>query len=273
MFLKKPEYIFCALLVFLFACASNSRVEEQKEDSLGVITGKDSLETGITTESAVDSAFAGFYRTELPCRDCRVIQTLLLEPDGRFILEDSIKDSVPIIKEYKGNWAFANSTIILFENNAIIGKYDFVKNKIRTIERQGILLPDSVANNNMLSKQPSVLENSLWKNKKREGVSFYGIGTEPFWNISLIWDSVISYNEMDKAPLVFSFVSPLIQSDSLIFTPDKESNFSITLVHGICSDGMSDYFYDYKVIVKKDSIINTGCGFLLNKNPEFNIRY
>src|SRR5690606_41510258 len=79
MFLKKPEYIFCALLVFLFACASNSRVEEQKEDSLGVITGKDSLETGITTESAVDSAFAGFYRTELPCRDCRVIQTLLLE--------------------------------------------------------------------------------------------------------------------------------------------------------------------------------------------------
>lgn len=266
--LRAVLYLFSCLIVLVFtSCNNNSVKKNTPADSLGNITGMDSLDYGITPQNKIDSSFAGFYQSDLNCKDCKVVQTLLLEPDGRFVLEDLRKDSLKTMHEYKGTWAFTDSTIILFEQKAIVGKYEITGNKIRTIERQGLILPDSIADKNILRKKPSVIENKVWQNKKHDGISFYGIGTEPFWNLTLIWDSIISFNQMDEETITFNFQQPVINSDSLIFTPAKD--FNITLIHGICNDGMSDYFYDYKVILKKDSIVYSGCGFLLNKKSDF----
>lgn len=264
LFISYSHKGFLILTTCLLLLSCNS---ETDSGSAGVVTGKDSLEQGITPDSHIDSSFAGFYQSDVSCADCGAIQTLLLEPDGRFILEDQQRDSVHTKVVYKGSWGISDSLVMLYEKQAIIAKYGIVNGRLKTIERQGVPFSEETSRKLLLFKRSSIMENSAWAKKQDEGVSFYGIGTEPFWNIVIIKDSLIRIERIGEKPTDFKYILPNFSADSIIFAmADANNSATVTLVHAICSDGMSNSFYDYSVTVKLNENVLSGCGVVFEKD-------
>lgn len=112
-----------------------------------------------------------------------------------------------------------------------------------------------------VSNQPRASDNPHWKKKKYEGVHLLVIGNEPFWNIEFRNNQSIVFllSEWEKAVEI-----PVDQS----FKPGikyeiKAKDIVIQIIPELCSDGMSDYIYDYSVkVVYKDTIYK-GCGISL----------
>lgn len=178
--------------------------------------------------------------------------------NGRYHLEDRHHDNSFSTEQYSGTWANEADRLILFEGQAIIAKYQLAQGKLKTLERQGILFNDSLANKNILARRPSILENLAWKNKKDAGMEVYGVGTEPFWNIS-IGKQLIIFNHIDSGPVQFAYTEPEYRGDSIIYSLPADS-LRIILSAGICNDGMSDFFYDYSIDVSLKKQVFRGCG-------------
>ena len=112
-----------------------------------------------------------------------------------------------------------------------------------------------------VNDQPRAADNPHWKKKKDEGVNLLVIGNEPFWNMEFRNKQSIIFllAEWEKAveiPVDQSF-RPGVKNEI------KAKNIIIEVVPEKCSDGMSDYTYDYSVkVIYKDTTYN-GCGIAL----------
>jgi len=87
---------------------------------------------------------------------------------------------------------------------------------------------------------------------------YHALGTEPFWNL-LIDEHDLTFTEPDAQPIrqptpavIHGFAGEIYQSPRI----------NVNIVHGQCSDGMSDRTYPDKVQVTVDDRRLNGCGGL-----------
>jgi uncharacterized membrane protein len=87
---------------------------------------------------------------------------------------------------------------------------------------------------------------------------YHALGTEPFWNL-LIDEHDITFVEPDHQPItqrtpvvIHGFAGEIYQT----------ARINVNIVHGTCSDGMSDRSYPDKVQVTFDGRRFNGCGGL-----------
>lgn len=87
---------------------------------------------------------------------------------------------------------------------------------------------------------------------------YRAIGTEPFWNL-LIDEHSITFAQPGTAPITQPTPSAIIGIAGEIYQTPR---INVNLVHGTCSDGMSDRTYPDKVQVTVDGRQYHGCGGL-----------
>ena len=87
---------------------------------------------------------------------------------------------------------------------------------------------------------------------------YHALGTEPFWNL-LIDEHDITFVQADQQPIkqptptvIHGFAGEIYQTPRI----------NVNIVHGQCSDGMSDRAYPDKVQVTVDGRRFNGCGGL-----------
>jgi uncharacterized membrane protein len=87
---------------------------------------------------------------------------------------------------------------------------------------------------------------------------YHALGTEPFWNL-LIDEHDLTFTQPDAQP-IRQRTPPVIHgiAGEIYQTPRINAN----IVHGTCSDGMSDRVYPDKVQVAVDGRQFNGCGGL-----------
>lgn len=87
---------------------------------------------------------------------------------------------------------------------------------------------------------------------------YRALGTEPFWNL-LIDEHDITFVEPDQQPIKQPTPKVIVGFAGEIF---QTSRINVNIVHGQCSDGMSDRVYPDKVQVTVDGRQYNGCGGL-----------
>ena len=87
---------------------------------------------------------------------------------------------------------------------------------------------------------------------------YHAVGTEPFWNL-LIDEHNITFVEPEKAPVTQPTPKVIIGIAGEIYQTPR---INVNIVHGQCSDGMSDRVYPDKVQVSVDGKQFNGCGGL-----------
>jgi len=87
---------------------------------------------------------------------------------------------------------------------------------------------------------------------------YHALGTEPFWDL-LIDERDITFTQPDAQPIrqprpkvIVGFAGEIYQTQRI----------NVNIVHGQCSDGMSDRTYPDKVQVTVDGRQFSGCGGL-----------
>ena len=85
---------------------------------------------------------------------------------------------------------------------------------------------------------------------------YHAVGTEPFWNL-LIDEHNLTFTQPDAQPIlqptprvIHGFAGEIYQTPRI----------NVNIVHGTCSDGMSDRVYQDKVQVRVDDRSFEGCG-------------
>ncbi len=84
------------------------------------------------------------------------------------------------------------------------------------------------------------------------------VGTEPFWNL-LIDERDLTFTQPDAQPIRQPRPQVIIGIAGEIY---QTRRINVNIVHGSCSDGMSDRTYPDKVQVTVDGRQFNGCGGL-----------
>lgn len=87
---------------------------------------------------------------------------------------------------------------------------------------------------------------------------YHATGTEPFWNL-LIDERDITFIEPNAAPIRQPKPQAIVGIAGEIYQTPR---INVNIVHGRCSDGMSDRVYPDKVQVTVDGRRFNGCGGL-----------
>jgi uncharacterized membrane protein len=87
---------------------------------------------------------------------------------------------------------------------------------------------------------------------------YHAVGTEPFWNL-LIDEHDITFVQPDAQPIKQPTPRAIIGVAGEIYQTPR---INVNIVHGTCSDGMSDRAYPDKVQVSVDGRQFNGCGGL-----------
>jgi len=87
---------------------------------------------------------------------------------------------------------------------------------------------------------------------------YHAVGTEPFWNL-LIDERDVTFTELGAQPIrqptpqvIHGFAGEIYQTPRI----------NVNIVHGTCSDGMSNRVFPDKVQVRVDGRQFNGCGGL-----------
>jgi uncharacterized membrane protein len=109
----------------------------------------------------------------------------------------------------------------------------------------------------------SLINNKAWEQKKANGISWLGIGTEPFWSVERKKDSIIFQLSEWERPVVVKAKRTINSKDSVVYTAGEPSQkLQTTIIPGTCSDGMSDRKYDYAVKVTYNGQTYKGCAVI-----------
>ena len=87
---------------------------------------------------------------------------------------------------------------------------------------------------------------------------YHALGTEPFWNL-LIDERDITFTQPEAQPIRQPRPQAIIGIAGEIYQTPR---INVNIVHGQCSDGMSDRVYPDKVQVTVDGKRFNGCGGL-----------
>jgi uncharacterized membrane protein len=87
---------------------------------------------------------------------------------------------------------------------------------------------------------------------------YHAVGTEPFWNL-LIDEHNLTFTQPDAQPILQPTPRVIHGIAGEIYQTPR---INVNIVHGQCSDGMSDRVYPDKVQVTVDGRRFNGCGGL-----------
>ena len=87
---------------------------------------------------------------------------------------------------------------------------------------------------------------------------YHAVGTEPFWSL-LIDEHNLTFTQPDAAPITQPTPKVIVGIAGEIYQTPR---INVNIVHGSCSDGMSDRTYPDKVQVTVDGRRFNGCGGL-----------
>ncbi|HSQ43924.1 MAG TPA: copper resistance protein NlpE N-terminal domain-containing protein [Ginsengibacter sp.] len=228
-------------------------------------------DTIIVKDSVLSSAIAdslplGAYQGIFPCKDCDGIQqTILFNSDKTFREEQMIwsKNEAPKISE--GNWQRKNNKIELTQNNKPVIDFDKRDDTLFAVNINGVVVNDS--SKYSLTKRNLADNNPVWNKKRSAGIDFVAMGNEPFWNLEVDYEKSILFKLADwKKPLIVRIEKSEIDKDSTVYKLKSDTTkWRITILPQFCNDGMSDFLYQYKVIIKYNGILYKGCGLMLSK--------
>lgn len=263
----KLVLLFLVGIIF-YACKGDASQEtnEYVADNTLVtdttIAFKDSSNTHQLTESLPNGAYQGIF----PCTACKGLQQTVIFYNDKTYQEQQImlgKNTLP--KKGSGTWELNKDKIELKKNNhveiALLKKND----SLFFTSINGVTVKDSLKY--ILTKKILADSNIAWNKKRAEGIDFIAMGTKPLWNIEIKDHQFILFKLADwKKPLIVAPEHPVINNDSTFYKLKKDTTrWTITIFPRICSDGMSDTLYRYKVNVHYKGFIYKGCGVMLTK--------
>lgn len=221
-----------------------------------VIFVKDSVMAATFADSLPNGAYQGMY----PCKGCEGIQqTILFTADKKYRLEELTWGKSSLPKKTEGIWERKSGMIWLYQPGRTPLKFFLRKDSLFTDSLQYALVKRELATLN-----PS------WKQKQNEGVDFIGVGNEPFWSLEIDNEKLILFKLADwKKPLIVPIEKPSVAIDSTVYDLLSQRNsLRITVYPQFCSDGMSDFLYQYKVAVTFKGNTYKGCGAMLGNFVE-----
>lgn len=108
----------------------------------------------------------------------------------------------------------------------------------------------------------NIMTNATWKSKKEEGLEFFGVGTEPFWSISIDEQKSMVLEMADwPKPTTFKPSKPIVSNDSTVYQTGKDTaKLKVVIYNRFGSDGMSDHTYPNSVTVYYKKAVLHGSG-------------
>jgi uncharacterized membrane protein len=214
-------------------------------------------------ESFPDSAPSGMYFGMLPCNGCDGIQQIILFDSGRSFRQEELlwgKQTRPLKRT--GTWTRSSDLLLLNSGGRTIAKLQQSGDTLTIVELNNISTNKSDLERYRLTKATRASENPAWSKKKVQGLDFLGIGNEPFWALEIDNEKHIYFKLADwKKPVIVPIEPPRKSPDSTTYSVKAEgAPLNITIYPEFGSDGMSDFLYDYKVVVQYLGQVYTGRG-------------
>ncbi|HYH15336.1 MAG TPA: copper resistance protein NlpE N-terminal domain-containing protein [Flavisolibacter sp.] len=197
----------------------------------------------------------GFYRGVLPCEDCAGIEhTVYFLPNKTYVLEETNQGQSPAITKTTGSFNPSSGTIWAYKGQVVNARYTWGGDTLY------YLMPNKkrVA----LQKLMAATDNDAWRKKGKEGLAFYAVGNEPFWNLEIGPKSNLAFHQAEWAkPLQFTNAKLTTAGDSVVYTASSDTaSLKAVIYNRFCSDGMSDYIYSNSLRVEYNGKTFTGCG-------------
>lgn len=266
--MKRGFTILCCIIIF-YSC--NEPVKQKKEETVyvsdttrvqdTVVFIKDSTMAQTFADSLPDGAYQGMF----PCKDCEGIQnTIIFSSDKNYSREEMPWGSPAKPYRAKGKWERKNNRIVLYANGQPELVFKYGKDTLINVESNGNRIGDS--SKYILTKRSLATENKSWDQKRNQGIDFIGMGNEPFWSLEIDNEKMILFKLADwKKPMIVPIEKPFVKNDSTYYSlMNGDVAWSVTILPQYCSDGMSDFLYQQKVIVCYKGVAYKGCGVMLN---------
>ncbi len=262
--------LICLFLLCIILYSCNQDTSQEKEnyvaDSTKVSDTTITLKDSSNLEKLADSLPGGAYQGIFPCTGCKGLQqTVIFYNDKTYEEEQSMLGKNNSPKKGSGTWEVNNDKIEMKRNNqleiVLLKKNDSLF--FTRINGVTVKYPFKY----LLTKKNLADSNILWNKKRAEGIDFIAMGTKPSWNVEIKNNQHILFKLSEwKKPLIVTPENPVINNDSTFYKLKKDTtSWSITIFPRICSDGMSDTLYRYKVNVNYKGFIYQGCGVMLSK--------
>lgn len=270
--MKYPMY-FLFIVILFYSCDDVGTTQDSVRDTT-IVSVMDTtlvqdtvifLKDSTMATTFADSLPSGAYQGMLPCKGCEGIQqTIIFNEDKSYKQEQLIwgKDAMP--KSSEGTWQRKRGNIELSQNNKTAIILMKKKDTLFGVNINGIWVNDS--SKYILTKRNLAANNSVWNKKRLQGIDFTGLGNEPFWSLEIDNEKFILFNLAGwEKPVIVPVEKPVINKDSTLYNLKTDTtNWTVTVFPQFCSDGMSDYLYQYKVNVNYKGTLYKGCGIMLN---------
>jgi len=249
----KFRWLYIGLAIFLVAGCSSNQKEMEKE-------------------------FAGESFTGIiPCADCEGIAYRI-----SFYANSHYESSSMYIGESNekfiegGSWSVDSDSTLVLRNEEGTGKFIRVEDgNLRMLDLDGKEIEGQLAGRYILRNTKS--HSPEGKLQRGEGtdpaVDFKAHGNEPFWGLQVDLEpgGMLSFKVI-SGDSIGTAVSD-IQTDSVsgvqTVNTDLESRTLNVELHPIgCMDSMSGQVYDYRVLVRQNETLYSGCGGFLNGQTE-----
>lgn len=228
---------------------------EQNDTTSMVITDTVQAYSAKTTSPTTTKLPVGFYRVDLPCEGCpSVQQTVYFQRNKTYIMEEATQDDSVIITQTNGSFNPSGNTIWAYKGQIVKARYGWGGDTLY------YLLPNS--KRLRMQKLTAATDNDAWQKKEKEGLAFFGIGNEPFWNLEVSRQERMAFNQAEwTKPLQFDSVRLSSTEDSLVYTASSDTaSIKAIIYNRFCSDGMSDYIYTHSLRVEYNGKTFKGCG-------------
>ena len=255
--MKKIIYILFLPSLFLWACNNSASNKEQ--------TG-DSLNPKPVFIDSVALKFAGIYGGYVPCADCEgIITNLLLNPDMTYRLEETYYKKDEKVFRSNGVWKMDEGKVFLYDSNEVRVSFLSEGEKLWQLDIEGNRISGNLGDKYVLMRKEMADKNVL-KQKAGAGIDFIGHGNEPFWSLEIDKGNRIIFNKPDmKEPVSTAYTEPIVSDGTREYHIETEGvKLDIIISPQFCSDGMSDFMYEYKVDLHYKGKKYSGCGLLLN---------
>jgi uncharacterized membrane protein len=252
--------LFCTLALsalLLTACNNSAKKSPAVDDSAKikpVVIDSLSLKT------------TGIYGGFVPCADCEgIITYLLLNPDMTYRLEETYYKKDEKVFFTTGSWKIDGGKVVLYDSNKVRLRFLPDETSLRQLDSEGNRITGHPGDKYVLNRQEMADKKRL-KGKADAGIDFIGHGNEPFWGLEIDNGNKIIFNNPDmKEPVSIPYAAPVISGNITEYhLQTGATKLDITISKQFCSDGMSDFLYEYKVSLKYNGQDYSGCGILLD---------
>jgi uncharacterized membrane protein len=266
------RYLLITSLIVLTACNSGSPVQtEEIRDSQSKVTTdtfqhqtnveidsvaaqEDSVNLPLPMPDVVKSP-SGIYRATLPYKDSKVEQTVKFYNNNTYRLQETYIGSADSVTITEGTWAPSNGYVWLYNDQVVRARYKWKGNTLQYFN------PGSNKSYSMTRMQ-DVLNRKVWNDKKNQGIKLFGIGNEPFWSVELSKKDTLEFLLSEwEHPVRMKVSRATMLGDTTVYNGQNDSaHVRLAILPYFCSDGMSDFTYENKILVTYNQQMYHGCG-------------